>query len=88
MSLYVLLALVAFAGSLLLGGGLARLWTRHEQRATKKKWKERERLLDRRKDAASRHEVLRRRSRPGVGGRRRKPLGVTASVRPGPRRRG
>lgn len=83
MSLYVLLALVALVGSLLLGGVLARLWTRHEQRAAKEKWKERERLLDRRKEAASRHEVLRRRSRrrqPTYVGRR----GVRLSGR-GPR---
>jgi len=60
---YVLLAF-ALLVSVLLGGVLKRLWERHERRAVEKKWQERERLLDRRWAVASRHEVLRRRSRP------------------------
>ena len=45
------------------GGLLGRLWEQRERRDVEKKWLERERLLDRRNAAASRHEVLRRRSR-------------------------
>lgn len=61
MSLYVLLGL-ALLVTLLIGGLLGRLWKAHEGRAIEKKWQERERLLDRRAGAASRHEVLRRRA--------------------------
>ena len=62
MSPFSLFALALLA-SVLLGGLLAHLWEQHERRAVEKKWLERERLLDRRNAAASRHEVLQRRSR-------------------------
>jgi hypothetical protein len=60
-SVYVLLGL-ALLVTLLIGGLLGRVWKVHEERAIEKKWQERERLLDRRKGVASRHEVLRRRT--------------------------
>ncbi len=63
MSLYVLLAF-ALLVSVLIGGLLGRLWQQREARDVQEKWRERERLLDRRNATASRHEVLRRRSRP------------------------
>jgi len=69
---YILLGLAAILVSLLIGGLLGRLWKLHEERATEKRWQERERLLNRRKGRASRHEVLRRRSlrrRPEAPGR-------------------
>lgn len=62
MSLYLLLGAGAVLASLLIGALFGRLWKLHEERATRRKWEERERLLDRRKGVASRHEVLRRRS--------------------------
>lgn len=55
--LYALALLV----TILLGGGLARLWERRERRDAEKKWEERERLLDRRRPIANRREILRRR---------------------------
>lgn len=63
MNPYVLLALVALLASVLIGGLLGRLWRQHEQRDTEKKWQDRERLLDRRRPIATRHEILRRRLR-------------------------
>lgn len=64
MSPYTLLARVVLLARVLLGGLLGRLWEKHEQRDVEEKWHERERMLDRRKAVASRHEVLRRHSRP------------------------
>jgi len=74
---YILLGLAAILVSLLIGRLFGRLWKLHEERATEKRWQERERLLNRRKGGASRHEVLRRRSlrrrleAPGRGSARR-----------------
>lgn len=64
MSLYVLLASAVLL-SVLTGALLGRLWKRREAREVERKWRERERLLDRRSATASRREVLRRRSRLG-----------------------
>ena len=51
--LYILLGLAAILVSLFIGGLFGRLWKRHEERTTEKRWQERERLLNRRKGVAS-----------------------------------
>ena len=55
---YVLLALLTFLAAVLLGGLLlGYLWQRREQRSIEEKWRERERLLDRRPPTASRRDT-------------------------------
>ena len=61
-NIYVLVVL-ALITSALLGSLLERLWKRREQREVEQKWRDRERLLDRRRPTASRGDVLRRRVR-------------------------
>ncbi|HKX04627.1 MAG TPA: hypothetical protein VJX71_19190 [Methylomirabilota bacterium] len=72
MSIYVLIVL-ALVTSALLGSLLERLWKRREQREVEQRWRDRERLLDRRRPAASRRDVLRRRVRPRGRARGRRP---------------
>jgi hypothetical protein len=71
-NIYVLIVL-ALITSALLGSLLERLWKRREQREVEQRWRDRERLLDRRRPAASRRDVLRRRVRPRVRARGRRP---------------
>jgi len=61
---FVLFALAALVASVLIGGLLSNIWTQREQRTIDKKWQERERLLDRRRAVAPRHEIRERRSLP------------------------
>jgi hypothetical protein len=61
---YVLFALYALAASVLIGLLFKRLWGQHHLRTIQEKWGERERLLDRPRPRALRHETLEQRSRP------------------------
>lgn len=64
-TIFALLPLAALAVSAFIGGLLRHIWAQSEQRTIKKKWQERERLLEsRRSVAAPSHEVLEWRPRP------------------------
>lgn len=54
------LAIVAFAVCLTI---VMMLWQRHEREQTARKWRERERRLDRRREESSPQEIRRRRGR-------------------------
>jgi len=59
---YVLVVLAALL-SLALIGLMSWVWDQREQRHRERRWKERERLLDRRRPMVSRREILERRAR-------------------------
>jgi hypothetical protein len=61
---YVLFALYALAVGVLIGLLFRQLWGQHQLRTIQEKWGERERLLDRPRPRALRHEILEERSRP------------------------
>ena len=63
MDTYVLFALYTLAASVLTGLLFKYLWRRSHHRAIQRKWTERERLLDRPRPHAAKHEILERRSR-------------------------
>jgi len=63
-TIFALFALAALAAIVLIGGLLRHIWSKHEQRTIKKKWQERERLLDSRRPVAPSHEIFEWRPRP------------------------
>jgi hypothetical protein len=63
---HVLFVVYALTTSALVALLFKWLWGWHTERATRAKWGERERLLDRRRGHISKHEIRRRRSRPAA----------------------
>src|SRR5713101_8407428 len=56
-TIVALFALAALAVIVLTGGLLRHTWAKHEQRTIKKKWQERERLLDSQRSVDPSHEI-------------------------------
>ena len=63
-TIVALFALAALAVIVLIGGLLRHIWAKHEQRTIKKKWQERERLLDSQRPVAPSHEIFEWSPRP------------------------
>jgi len=63
-TIVALFALAALAVIVLIGGLLRHIWAKHEQRTIKKKWQERERLLDSQRRVAPSHEIFEWSPRP------------------------
>jgi hypothetical protein len=57
-TIVALFVLAALAVIVLIGGLLRHIWAKHEQRTIKKKWQERERLLDSQRPVAPSHEIF------------------------------
>ena len=63
-TIVALFALAALAVIVLIGGLLRHIWAKHEQRTIKKKWQERERLLDSQRPVDPSHEIFEWSPRP------------------------
>jgi len=57
-TIVALFVLAALAVIVLIGGLLRHIWAKHEARTIKKKWQERERLLDSQRPVAPSHEIF------------------------------